>query len=91
MRIPSTSFTTIIRPPYTLAYISIVLLLTVSSIGVPFSIHLVWESEEWLKEYAKPLAKSGGVGARAAIRAGQSTIDEADESADGQRGEAMEE
>ncbi|KAH8116940.1 RNA-binding domain-containing protein [Phellopilus nigrolimitatus] len=30
----------------------------------------IWESEEWLKEFAKPLAQSGGVGARAAIRAG---------------------
>ncbi|PAV23933.1 RNA-binding domain-containing [Pyrrhoderma noxium] len=28
----------------------------------------VWESEEWLKQYAKPLAESGGVGARAVTR-----------------------
>ena len=32
--------------------------------------NIVWESEEWLKQYAKPLAQSGGVGARAALRAG---------------------
>ncbi|KAL5489906.1 hypothetical protein ACEPAI_4738 [Sanghuangporus weigelae] len=30
----------------------------------------IWESEEWLKQYAKPLAQSGGVGARAAMRSG---------------------
>ena len=56
---------------------------------------IVWESEEWLKQYAKPLAKSGGVGARAAIRAGQSSVDEkgeenADEG-DGDGDDAMEE
>jgi peptidyl-prolyl isomerase E (cyclophilin E) len=26
---------------------------------------LVWESEEWLQQYAKPLAQSGGVQGRA--------------------------
>ncbi len=29
----------------------------------------VWESEEWLTQHTKPLAQSGGVGSRAAIRA----------------------
>ena len=31
-------------------------------------LRIVWESEEWLKQYAKPLAESGGVGARAVTR-----------------------
>jgi len=29
----------------------------------------IWESEEWLTQHTKPLAQSGGVGSRAAIRA----------------------
>lgn len=31
-----------------------------SSIFCPDLLRLVWESEEWLKENAKPLAESGG-------------------------------
>lgn len=49
---------------------------------------IVWESEEWLRENAKPLGQSGGVGARAAIRSGSGEP----ENADGEDGEeAMEE
>ncbi len=29
-----------------------------------FFIRAVWESEEWLKEYVKPLSQSGGVQSR---------------------------
>jgi peptidyl-prolyl isomerase E (cyclophilin E) len=32
---------------------------------VNMSSFLVWESEEWLQQYAKPLAQSGGVQGRA--------------------------
>ncbi|KAK2466892.1 hypothetical protein APHAL10511_001150 [Amanita phalloides] len=34
----------------------------------PLGNRAVWESEEWLREYAKPLAESGGVQARTAKR-----------------------
>lgn len=49
----------------------------------------VWESEEWLKQYAKPLAESGGVGARAVTRAGPASPDKIDEEGEGE--DAMEE
>ncbi|EJD02314.1 RNA-binding domain-containing protein [Fomitiporia mediterranea MF3/22] len=51
----------------------------------------IWESEEWLKQYAKPLAQSGGVGSRAAIRAGASMEQEGEEKAEEARDDAMEE
>ncbi|KAF9227885.1 RNA-binding domain-containing protein [Gyrodon lividus] len=36
----------------------------------------IWESEEWLKEYAKPLAQSGGVQGRNAQRGANKAINE---------------
>ncbi|KAI5123362.1 hypothetical protein M0805_001783 [Coniferiporia weirii] len=52
----------------------------------------IWESEDWLKQYAKPLAQSGGVGARATIRAGASSEDaEGKGEDDGEAEDAMEE
>ncbi|KAH7926316.1 RNA-binding domain-containing protein [Leucogyrophana mollusca] len=37
----------------------------------------VWESEEWLQQYAKPLAQSGGVQGRTAQRSGSQNPEEA--------------
>jgi peptidyl-prolyl isomerase E (cyclophilin E) len=37
---------------------------------------LVWESEEWLQEYAKPLAQSGGVQGRAVRDSGSQDPEE---------------
>ena len=55
-------------------------------------VSIVWESEEWLKQYAKPLAQSGGVGSRAAIRSGSSKPESEDAEGGGGEGEdAMEE
>jgi len=54
----------------------------------------IWESEDWLKQNAKPLKESGGVGARAAIRADGGKVDEdSEQQGDGNEGEdnAMEE
>lgn len=49
----------------------------------------IWESEEWLKQHAKPLARSGG----AALRAQNTGADGADatEDADAEDDNAMEE
>lgn len=44
---------------------------------------LVWESEEWLQQYAKPLAQSGGVQGRAGREEGSQEPEEnAEEEAD---------
>jgi len=37
---------------------------------------LVWESEEWLQQYAKPLAQSGGVQGRAVRNSGSQEPEE---------------
>jgi peptidyl-prolyl isomerase E (cyclophilin E) len=37
---------------------------------------LVWESEEWLKQYAKPLAQSGGVQGRTVKNTGSQEPEE---------------
>ncbi|KAH8106963.1 RNA-binding domain-containing protein [Cristinia sonorae] len=43
----------------------------------------IWESEEWLKQHAKPLAQSGGAALRAQIRGDKGGEgDEGDEAAD---------
>ena len=55
------------------------------------SVSIVWESEEWLKQYAKPLAQSGGVGSRAAIRSGSSKPESEGEGGGGEGEDAMEE
>jgi len=53
----------------------------------------VWETEEWLQQYAKPLAQSGGVGARAATKPSEDTPDDDQATGDNDAagGEAMEE
>ncbi|KAI6099881.1 RNA-binding domain-containing protein [Pisolithus croceorrhizus] len=53
----------------------------------------VWESEEWLQQYAKPLAQSGGVQGRNAQREARASGDasQAEEPADPEDQEAMEE
>ncbi|CAL1704455.1 unnamed protein product [Somion occarium] len=53
----------------------------------------VWESEEWLKQYAKPLGRSGGAALRAKTREGPNgAVGDEDENAeDADKGEAMEE
>ncbi|KAL5532746.1 hypothetical protein ACEPAF_4520 [Sanghuangporus sanghuang] len=50
----------------------------------------IWESEEWLRQYAKPLAQSGGVGARAVMRSGAVPEEPEDKKEDGDT-DAMEE
>ncbi|KAI0797917.1 RNA-binding domain-containing protein [Abortiporus biennis] len=47
----------------------------------------IWESEEWLKQYAKPLSQSGGAALRAQTRGGSADPD-GEEGGDGD--EAME-
>ncbi|KAG7092491.1 hypothetical protein E1B28_008842 [Marasmius oreades] len=42
----------------------------------------VWESEEWLKQYAKPLSQSGGVQGRKAASQGGQEAAEASENAE---------
>ncbi|KIL00119.1 hypothetical protein PAXRUDRAFT_821999 [Paxillus rubicundulus Ve08.2h10] len=50
----------------------------------------IWESEEWLKHYAKPLAQSGGVQGRNAQRgANKANDEEAGNLADADNDEAM--
>ncbi|KAJ7582675.1 RNA-binding domain-containing protein [Mycena floridula] len=49
----------------------------------------IWESEEWLKEHVKPLAKSGGVKGRAAKADGDEGDEEGEEEGDGDQ-QAME-
>ncbi|KAI0322230.1 RNA-binding domain-containing protein [Amylostereum chailletii] len=49
----------------------------------------VWESEEWLKEYAKPLSESGGLQARKID--GSKTKSSGDEAEDEELAEPMEE
>ncbi|KIJ69364.1 hypothetical protein HYDPIDRAFT_105964 [Hydnomerulius pinastri MD-312] len=52
----------------------------------------IWESEEWLQQYAKPLAQSGGVQGRNAQRGAAGSNDEdADDAADAEEGDAMQE
>lgn len=41
--------------------------------------HAIWESEEWLKRYAKPLAESGGLVARKQERNGSAPAEDAEE------------
>lgn len=48
----------------------------------------IWESEEWLRQHAKPLAQSGGVQGRTAQRASSA---EAEEQANNEEPDAMEE
>jgi peptidyl-prolyl isomerase E (cyclophilin E) len=51
---------------------------------------VVWESEEWLKQHAKPLAQSGGVQGRNAQRgANKANDEEAGNPADADEDEAM--
>ncbi|KAG1715710.1 hypothetical protein ID866_1473 [Astraeus odoratus] len=52
----------------------------------------IWESEEWLQKYAKPLAQSGGVQGRNAQRIAVADDDDADagEHARGEEEELME-
>lgn len=38
---------------------------------------VVWESEEWLQQHAKPLSQSGGVQGRGAKNPGEDDEDEA--------------
>ncbi|KAI0079926.1 RNA-binding domain-containing protein [Panus rudis PR-1116 ss-1] len=47
----------------------------------------IWESEEWLKQYAKPLAQSGGAALRAKTREGSKGV----EDTEGDEDTAMEE
>ncbi|KAF8654146.1 hypothetical protein AX16_003675 [Volvariella volvacea WC 439] len=54
----------------------------------PLGNRAVWESEEWLKQYAKPLSESGGVQGRNAKRSSQEK--EAQET-QGDEDDAMEE
>jgi len=50
----------------------------------------IWESEEWLKQHAKPLAQSGGVQGRNAQRgANKANDEEAGNPADADEDEAM--
>ncbi|KLO13526.1 RNA-binding domain-containing protein [Schizopora paradoxa] len=51
----------------------------------------VWESEDWLAHHTKPLAESGGVGARAAIRAQGNAIAEESKEEEANGDDAMEE
>ncbi|KAF8746076.1 hypothetical protein AX14_000139 [Amanita brunnescens Koide BX004] len=57
----------------------------------PLGNRAVWESEEWLREYAKPLAESGGVQGRNAKRANGGPSDETEEEAEAGQGEPMDE
>lgn len=52
----------------------------------------IWESEDWLQQYAKPLAQSGGVQGRNAQRKAQADgATEVEESANAEEEEGMEE
>ncbi|KAJ3559113.1 hypothetical protein NM688_g540 [Phlebia brevispora] len=42
----------------------------------------IWESEEWLQRYAKPLAQSGGAALRAKVREGSHSTPEPGDSED---------
>ncbi|KAF8636460.1 hypothetical protein AX17_003276 [Amanita inopinata Kibby_2008] len=55
----------------------------------PLGNRAVWESEEWLQQYAKPLAESGGVQGRNAKRSSNEPEDEKMQNAI--QGEAMDE
>ncbi|KAF7793133.1 hypothetical protein EIP86_004242 [Pleurotus ostreatoroseus] len=51
----------------------------------------IWESEEWLKRYAKPLAQSGGASLRAKDREGSLSTPDPDAEGDGDGDEPMQE
>jgi len=55
----------------------------------PLGNRAVWESEDWLRENAKPLAESGGVQGRNAKRANGEPLEEIE--ADAEQGEPMDE
>ncbi|CCM02375.1 uncharacterized protein FIBRA_04470 [Fibroporia radiculosa] len=51
----------------------------------------IWESEEWLQHYAKPLSKSGGAALRAKVREGSKGADDSGDQNEGDDDTAMEE
>jgi peptidyl-prolyl isomerase E (cyclophilin E) len=55
----------------------------------PLGNRAVWESEDWLQQYAKPLAQSGGVQGRNAKKDSNQNEEEQDQGAE--QGEAMDE
>jgi len=51
----------------------------------------IWESEDWLKEYAKPLNRSGGATLRAKVREGSNGAEVEGDKDEEENGIAMEE
>ncbi|KAI0006170.1 hypothetical protein BJV74DRAFT_26964 [Russula compacta] len=47
----------------------------------------IWESEEWLKQYAKPLTSAGGLRGYRNAASGDATQDDAEETNDGAQGD----